>query len=135
MRRKKRSVLLVEDYPELRRLLKECLTGLDLEAIEAADGRTALNRLKEVQPDLVCLDVVLPESSGYEVVEHIRSSPHLAHVPVLMMSGRNLPGEPAFAAEAGASAFLAKPFSRAEFRSQVSHLLQSHPFGAAGEGK
>lgn len=132
MKGKRRKVLVVEDHPALRGSLRECVELLGLEPIEAADGNTALNRLSASAPDLVCLDVVLPESSGYEVCQFIRESPHLRDVPVLMMSGRGLANESAFAEEAGADAFLAKPFTRKDFERQVRDLLDS-PRAVEGE--
>jgi two-component system chemotaxis response regulator CheY len=82
-----------------------------------------LNRLASEAPDLVCLDIILPESSGYEICHYIRSAPHLRNLPVLMMSGRGLPGESAFAEEAGADAFLGKPFSLQQFENSVKQML------------
>jgi DNA-binding response OmpR family regulator len=119
----RRNVLVVEDHPELRRVLSECLERLGFSTLEASDGRAALNHLAEGTPDLVCLDVVLPESSGYDLCQHIRRTPRLQQVPVLMMTGRRMPAEEAFAAEVGADAFLAKPFSEAELQARVEGLL------------
>lgn len=123
MGEKKRTVLLVEDHPEVRKALGERVEALGLTPIEASDGRTAMNRLAGEAPDLVCLDVILPESSGYEICNYIRATPHLRNVPVLMMSGRSLPNEGAFAEEAGANAFLGKPFSLQEFENSVKEML------------
>jgi DNA-binding response OmpR family regulator len=123
----KQKVLLVEDDPALRKLVKSHLDRMGLEVVEAADGRSALARLGEHAPDLVCLDLMLPESSGYEVCEFIRKTATLKHVPVLVMSARTLPEDRAHAEEVGASAYLIKPFNRATFTTQVSALLRTKP--------
>jgi CheY-like chemotaxis protein len=122
---KTRSVLVVEDQPEVRKLLGERLEQLGFTSIEASDGRTAMNCLAQHAPDLVCLDLILPESSGYEICNYIRATPHLRNVLVLMMSGRRLADEGAFAEEAGADAFLGKPFSTRDFERSVKELFEA----------
>jgi CheY-like chemotaxis protein len=121
----RQTVLLVEDDPVIRKLVKMYLERMGLLVVEAADGRSALRLLTEMAPDLACLDLVLPESSGYEVCEFIRSSPAMRDIPILVMSGRALPEERAHAVEIGASAYLIKPFTRAEFTNQVDMLLRT----------
>jgi len=121
----RQTVLLVEDDPFARRLVKSYLERMGLLVVEAADGRSALRRLTEMVPDLTCLDLVLPECSGYEVCEFIQRTPAIRDTPILVMSGRSLPEDRAHAIEAGASAFLIKPFTRAEFTKQVDLLLRS----------
>jgi DNA-binding response OmpR family regulator len=116
---------LVEDDPVVRKLVKTYLERMALFVIEAADGRSALKQLTEMVPDLVCLDLVLPESSGYEVCEFIRRLPALRDVPVMVMSARALPEDRAHAVEVGASAYLIKPFTQHEFTNQVDILLRS----------
>ncbi len=126
MGEKRQRVLLVEDHPDLLNAMQECVETLGFESVVAADGKTAMNRLRNDCPALVCLDVVLPESSGYEVCSFIRKAPHLRNVRVLMMSGRGLAAERAFAEEAGADDFLSKPFSRDDFRRRVRQLLEAN---------
>jgi DNA-binding response OmpR family regulator len=129
----RRMVLLVEDSPGLRSALRLALQSLDLEVLEAADGRAALERLAACTPDLVVLDLVLPRVSGFEVCEALRRSPQQRRVPVLVTSGRVLPEDRAQALEAGADAFLAKPFGLAEFRARVKELLGTvHSLSLAG---
>src|SRR5262249_50573071 len=122
MDQRKQTALLVEDDPDVRRLVRMYIESAGFLVIEAADGSSALKRMAEVVPDLVCLDLVLPDLSGYEVCEYIRRSPGLRDVPVLVMSARSLPEDRANAVEMGASAYLIKPFSRAEFTNQVDML-------------
>ena len=121
----RQTALLVEDDSVIRKLVKMYLEHMGLLVVEAADGRSALRLLAEMAPDLACLDLVLPESSGYEVCELIRSSPAMRDIPILVMSGRALPEDRAHAVEIGASAYLIKPFTRAEFTNQVDMLLRS----------
>jgi CheY-like chemotaxis protein len=116
-------VLLVEDDPEIRKFLRRCLEKLDLRVKEAATGRAALALLKEEKPALVCLDLMLPEFSGYEICEKIRASPDLHDVPVLIVSARAMPPDRAMAEEVGATAYLIKPIHWKTFSTTVAGLL------------
>ncbi len=120
---KRQKVLVVEDDPSVRNLMKVYLEDLGVDSDEAADGRAAIASLKRQVPDLLCLDLMLPESSGYDVCELVRSTEELKHLPILIVSARTLPSDRAFAEEVGASAFLTKPFSRAEFLGCVRQML------------
>ena len=117
-------VLVVDDDPPVRKLARACLEAMGLGVEEAACGKTALAKLAAAAPALVCLELALPELSGYDVCEFIRRSPSLRDVPVLMMSDHSYPEDRAYALEAGAAAFLAKPFTPKTFAESVRRLLQ-----------
>ncbi|MCL2012897.1 MAG: response regulator [Cystobacterineae bacterium] len=117
------TALLVEDDPSLRKLVKGYLGLLGFEVVEAPDGRRAMAALKLAPFALVVLDLMLPESSGYDVLEFMRVEA-LDHIPVLMMSARTLPEDRAQAEELGAKLYLTKPFSRAEFTQAVVSAVQ-----------
>ncbi len=118
-----KSALLVEDDPPLRKLVAGYLKLLNFSVIEAADGKKAMTALGEQRYDLICLDLMLPESSGYDVLEFIRKQ-GLARVPVLMMSARSLPEDRAQAEELGATLYLIKPFTRSDFTKAVNAVLE-----------
>jgi len=118
------KALVVEDNPDARALVRTFLRAMNVEVFEAPEGRTAIRLLGSLRPDLVCLDLMLPELSGYEVCEFIRSQPDLKAVPILVMSARAKPLDRAFAEEVGATAYLIKPFKRIEFARAVHLCLQ-----------
>ncbi len=118
-----KSALLVEDDPPLRKLVAGYLKLLNFVVVEAADGKKAMTALGEQPYDLICLDLMLPESSGYDVLEFIRKQ-GLAKVPVLMMSARSLPEDRAQAEELGATLYLIKPFTRSDFTKAVKAVLE-----------
>ncbi len=118
-----KSALLVEDDPPLRKLVAGYLKLLNFIVVEAADGKKAMTALGEQPFDLICLDLMLPESSGYDVLEFIRKQ-GLAKVPVLMMSARSLPEDRAQAEELGATLYLIKPFTRSDFTKAVKAVLE-----------
>ena len=121
------DVLVVEDDPDIRKLLRKYLGRLGLEVVEAGTGRAALGLLAEATPRLVCLDLMLPESSGYQICEHIRATPRLRAVPVLVISARSTPTDRATAEELGANAYLIKPVRWESFSRTVEQLLGASP--------
>jgi two-component system chemotaxis response regulator CheY len=121
------NVLLVDDSPVIRRMTREQLERLGVEVREAGDAQGALRALQQRVPDLVCVDLMLPEVSGYELCERIRADPALSRVPVLVISARCAPTDRAHALEAGANAFLTKPFRMAELAAAVTALLRPGP--------
>lgn len=120
-------MLVVEDDPEIRKLLRKYLEKLSLEVLEAGTAKAALAVLQMHTPALVCLDLMLPESSGYDVCEKIRSSPLLKDVPVLVVSARSMPPDRALAEEVGATAYLMKPIRWSSFSETVLGLLGQQP--------
>src|SRR3712207_1776582 len=128
MAQQQRTALVVEDSPLFRRMLGDMLQDLGFTQIaEAASGGAAKRMLAETRPDLVCLDLTLPDISGYDVCEHIRASPALRDVPVLMISARTQTMDRAQAEEAGASGYLIKPFTHDELRQQVERVMAARP--------
>ncbi len=118
-----KKVLLVEDDPPLRKLVLGYLKLLSHEVTEAPDGKKALAALAETSFDLVVLDLMLPESSGYDVLEFIKTE-RGGKIPVLMMSARSLPEDRAHAEELGARMYLIKPFSRSDFTKAVRTVIE-----------
>ncbi|HUJ25671.1 MAG TPA: response regulator [Myxococcales bacterium] len=117
-------VLVVEDDPEIRKLLRKYLDKLGLDVSEAGTGKSALAMLDgEEKYSLVCLDLMLPESSGYAICEHIRRTPNLRELPVLVISARSMPPDRALAEEVGANAYLIKPIRWVSFAATVHQLL------------
>lgn len=121
-----KTVLVVADHPRLRLSIRKVLQRLGLSATECSDGAAARDQLSTLVPDLVLLDLVLPESSGFELCEFIRQSPRHAQLPLLAMSSRAYPEDRAHAFEVGADAVLGKPFTDDELRQFIEHLLGGH---------
>ncbi len=96
-----------------------------MQVTEVAEGRAAILHVAVNRPDLVCLDLMLPELSGYEVCQFMRSEPRLLGVPILIMSARGLPQDRAYAEQVGASTYLVKPFKRQAFTAAVRDLVGS----------
>jgi twitching motility two-component system response regulator PilH len=124
----KYTILVVEDDPILRAQVKDYLEEEgSYVVLLAPSARSAFDQLATTRPDLVILDLVLPDRSGYEVAEHIRQDPRTQDVPVLAVSARLQPSHRAQAEEAGATAFLGKPVTKRELLRQLRALLPGSP--------
>jgi DNA-binding response OmpR family regulator len=119
----RRVALVVEDDPSQRKQVTQHLTRLGLDVTAVADGDAALSSIRERRPDLLCLDLSLPHISGYEVCEQIRTDPDLCELAVIMTSERASLEERAHSYEAGADAYLSKPYSLDKLAKEVSRLL------------
>ena len=136
MRRQRKSILVVEDHPRQLLALRKVMAGLGVEVVVAGDGAAAKDVLARFVPDLVCVELRLPDSSGYELCEVIRGSPAHSSVPVVLLSDHTSPGDRAHAAEVGADAFLVKPVPDEILRARLEELLERPIRGrarAAGE--
>lgn len=117
-------VLVIEDDPDIGRSLGLVLERAGYVAAWASDGETGLERFTADLPDVVLLDVGLPEMDGWEVLERIRSmSPN----PVLVLTARGLESEKARGLLSGADDYMTKPFSHAELLARIGALLRRHP--------
>lgn len=96
-------------------------SGFDAACFE--DGRSALQVIEHVKPDLVVLDWTIPRLSGLQVLRWIRSTAMFAHVPVVMVTGRGERDDQVTALQSGASAFFRKPFSLADLMDTVRRLI------------
>ena len=118
---------MVEDHPDARALVRTYLVAMGVEVVDVAEGRSAIRQLESSPPDLVCLDLMLPELSGFEVCEFMRTHPRLKEVPILIMSARAKPMDRAFAEEVGATAYLVKPFKKNDFSRAVIACMNRDP--------
>jgi DNA-binding response OmpR family regulator len=108
---KNATVLVVDDDGDIRRLVTTLLEKEGATVYEAGDGRTALREFHARNPDLVVLDVTMPELDGWEVLERIRD---LADVPVLMLTAQGQETDRVRGLQAGADDYVVKPFGRQE---------------------
>lgn len=116
-------ILVVEDEDNIAAALEFLILREGYAHDRVASGAEALPRIRATQPDLVLLDVMLPELSGYEICRGIRSDPALAAVKVLMMTARGSAMERRKGLATGADGFIAKPFELKDLRAEVRRLL------------
>ncbi|HML21363.1 MAG TPA: response regulator [Aggregatilinea sp.] len=105
------TVLVIDDFEGLSRLLKRYLAGYQCRVIAATDGISGLALAREIQPNAVILDVMMPDMDGWEVLQRFQNHPDTQHIPVIICSVFN---DPELAFALGASSFLSKPVKRDE---------------------
>jgi CheY-like chemotaxis protein len=120
-----KSVLLVDDYPSIRKTMRELSEGLGLQVQEAENGLAAQERLKQQTPDLVISDLVMPEMDGFELTEAIKTNPEWRSVPVVIISTHTDSRYIFKALKLGADDYLTKPASR-EMLSTVLYRVFDH---------
>ncbi|SEN21573.1 response regulator receiver protein [Pseudorhodobacter antarcticus] len=122
---KQYSVLVVEDEDNIALALDYLMTREGYAHDRVANGGAALARIRDMRPDLVLLDVMLPEMSGYEICQAMRLDPDLAGIKILMMTARGSAIERKKGLALGADGFISKPFELGELRAEVRRLLES----------
>jgi DNA-binding response OmpR family regulator len=129
-------VLIVEDDPDLQESMVAELERMNFDVLSALHYDAAIEQLTTApKPRLVCVDLELPTRSGYELCEYIRGPLGRASVPILVTSDSGFPEDMACAEEAGANAFLKKPFSMQAFTTYVETLLDRIPASEQALGR
>jgi adenylate cyclase len=123
--RERPLILAVDDEPANLALLGKLLRHQGYDVVEASDGHAALNAVITHEPDLVCLDVMMPVMDGIEVCQRLRQRSDLAGLPLLLLTALNRPEDKARGLEAGANDFLSKPFDEIELGARLRSLLRT----------
>ncbi|MDR5652084.1 response regulator transcription factor [Ruixingdingia sedimenti] len=118
-----RHVLLIEDEPHIAEAIRFILIRDGWTVASHDQGTDALDVVRAERPDVLILDVMLPGRSGYDILRALRAEPATAALPVLMLTARGQERDRDMAAMAGASRFMAKPFSNAEVLASVRALV------------
>lgn len=119
-----KKILVVDDEPNMLRLGEYALKLEGYEILTAENGATALNRIQTEHPDLVILDVMLPDISGIEVCRQLRANPKTANLPIIILSARGRVPDKISGLKAGADEYLIKPVDWDEMVTRVSVLLE-----------
>lgn len=117
------TVLYVEDNEYNRKIVRQLLARTSYRLLEAADGEAGLAMARQARPDLVLMDVQLPKMSGFDVTRALRADPATAAVPIIVVTSFALSGDDQKAMAAGASAYLAKPYSPRELLELIRKFL------------
>jgi phosphate regulon transcriptional regulator PhoB len=125
-------ILVVDDEPDLLELVRVNLSQAGFEVETADTGRQALERLRRASPDLLILDLMLPDLSGTEVCRHVRSDPTLAELPVIMLTAKADEVDRVVGLELGADDYVTKPFSPRELTLRARAVLRRRQPPSAG---
>ncbi|MCV6823942.1 MULTISPECIES: response regulator transcription factor [Halocynthiibacter] len=117
-----KHVLLIEDEPNIVEAIRFILSRDGWRVDTHADGKTAVEAVRNVSPDVVVLDVMLPNRSGFDILQELRNDPATEALPVLMLTARGQTKDREAAERIGASRFMTKPFSNAEVLESMREL-------------
>ena len=117
-------LLLADDSITIQRVIELTFADEDVVVTAVGDGASAIARLDAEPPDIVLADIGMPGRSGYEVAEHVRRSPALAHIPVLLLTGASEPADEARVRALGCAGVLVKPFEPQMVIARVRELLR-----------
>ncbi len=120
---KRQKILIVDDNPKNRAICEEIFQD-DFDLIQAEDGTTALSLIRESQPDVVLLDVMMPGLNGYQVCQHIKTDPSTSHIPVIIVSAKGQTNEIIEGFDSRADDYIVKPFVNSELRARVTATLR-----------
>ena len=122
-RQSHRLVLIIEDDDNIATALEYIISREGVDQDRVANGADAMGRIRALKPDLILLDVMLPEVSGYEICRTVRLDKTLRKVKILMMTARGSAAERRKGMAMGADGFISKPFELKELRDEVRRLL------------
>lgn len=118
-----RTVLHVEDNEYNRKIVRQLLSRTSFRLIEAADGEEGVAVAQRELPDLILMDVQLPKLSGLEATRMLRADPRTAKIPLVVVTSFALSGDDRRAMDAGASAYLAKPYSPRDLMALIRKFI------------
>jgi two-component system chemotaxis response regulator CheY len=117
--------LIVDDFSTMRRIIRNLLKEIGYaNSDEAEDGQAALSKLRSGGFDFVVSDINMPNMNGFELLSSIRSDDSLKHLPVLMVTAEARKEDIVTAAQAGASGYIVKPFTKATLEEKLAKILQ-----------
>lgn len=121
-----KTILIVEDEPDTAEMYTQMLQRNGYAVMKASGGIAAMKQLLNIKPDLILLDLMMPDVSGLEVLRFLRREPQLHDLPVVIVSAKSLPEDIQKGIEAGASLYLTKPIAYRELIQSISNLLADH---------
>jgi two-component system, OmpR family, alkaline phosphatase synthesis response regulator PhoP len=118
-------ILVVDDEPDLIRVLEFGLKASGYTVEVASDGQEGLKKAREIKPDVILLDLMLPKLDGYKVCRLLKFDDRFKHIPIIILSARTQEGDQTLALEMGANRFVTKPYDFTEILGYIETLLKS----------
>jgi two-component system, cell cycle response regulator DivK len=125
----KGTILYVEDNPDNRLLVRRILLSEDYSLLEATDAMDALNVLKTAQPDLILMDINMPDMDGYTLTAKIKSMPGFERVPILAVTANVMRGDKEKTLEAGCDGYIQKPLDIEQLTREIERFISRRPNG------
>jgi len=117
------TVLVVEDGPRMRKIVKDYLNARGYRTVEAGDGLSAVRKYKETHPDIIILDIMLPGIDGYEAAQKIRN---IGQTPIIMLTAKSEEEDTLKGLDIGADDYITKPFSLKELEARIKAVLRRY---------
>jgi two-component system, cell cycle response regulator DivK len=118
-----KRILVVEDQPDSRQIIRDMLAGTDYEITEAENGEEALAAMAKQRPDLVLMDIQLPIIDGYTATKQIKADPALRSIPIIAVTSHALDGEEQTARAAGCDGYVPEPYSPRQLLAKIRQYL------------
>lgn len=128
-----KRILVVEDHEDNRRILRDLLTSAGFEMLEAVNGEEGVAMAALHRPDLILMDIQLPELDGYEATRRIKADPILRPIPIIAVTSYALSGDDVMAYESGCGGYVTKPFSPRRLLALIREHLPQADQGASRE--
>ena len=125
MNSRQKTVMIIEDEADAAELFSEMMRINGFRVIKMFSSAPAIPIISQEKPDIILLDVMMPDISGLEVLRYIRREPELSSIPVIILSAKSMPGDIKIGLEAGASMYLTKPVGFQDLKNAVEKVLQA----------
>lgn len=122
-----KTILVIDDIGTERIHLRKMLEGMNFAVIEAASGAEGLALAQSAKPDLILMDVVMPEMSGFQATRNLKKNPETEKIPVVMVTSKSRDPDKENAKENGAVAYIVKPATAATLKSVIDKVLEKVP--------
>ncbi len=119
-----KRILIADDEPEVRKLLELVLRNNNYEVTSAVNGDQLIRMAQEHVPDLIIVDLMMPQMDGYEAIRQMRNDTRIAHLPMIILTAKSTPGDVVSGFETGADDYITKPFNMAELLARISGHLR-----------
>ena len=124
MTQSQKTVMIIEDETDAAEMFAEMMRVNGFRVIKMFSSAPAISLIAQEKPDLIILDVMMPDISGLEVLRYMRRDPNLESIPVIIVSAKSMPNDIKIGLEAGASMYLTKPVGFLELKQAVEHFTQ-----------
>ncbi|WKZ34877.1 MAG: response regulator [Anaerolineales bacterium] len=120
-----KTVMIIEDDPDAAEMFAEMMRVNGYRVIKMFSSAPAIPIITQEKPDIIILDIMMPDITGLEVLRYMRREPDLAVIPVIVVSAKSMPGDIKMGLEAGASLYLTKPVGFLDLKQAVEKLLKA----------
>ena len=118
-----KKILIANDHPEVVELVQVTLQGEDYQIVAASDGKEALKKVREENPDLILLDIVMPKMNGFEVCRKLKEDPETKEIPIVMLTAMGREVDKEKGRQLGARDYITKPFSPSTLLMKIEKIL------------